>query len=413
MKLVNVMRCAMLAATVGLYAEECKFELVTWYPTNIPFAKMLKEIVEKEGCKWQHEQFPNFHKEVKGRIPKGPLMEMVRLDGGGEEYLLDQLIAEGKIEDLSEVAAGQDWENRFSPEQVRYCKKNGKWYCIPQGDYTTFKMYSKVIARELGLNTPMNYKQMVQDAPKIESAGYATISFDPNPYNVGAMLHDILDDVYGVDAIRAYMNKDMDFIKGKVMEEAINILIGMSQLKNAKAPMGMFSSYDDVKNSKAFFGKEFSGLYVFRANELDNADFAANVDCHLGHMQPSKRTMYDGGDVFAFPKSTPNSLARKAQLAVVKHLTQPEWTAKATSTLATMPPIAGVDPKHVHQCLKSAVITMNEYRGNYVKGAWHSWGPELEEKVGKVVSDAWAKKGVGVTAKQVHSDLVKIFEESK
>lgn len=90
---------------------------------------------------------------------------------------ITQYVDTGNTLDITEyLNADEEWKNSFNPVMLEASNKNGSYWCIPW-DYSSKEMvYNKTIFKEVGVDIPTSYAELLEICQKIKDAGYTPIA---------------------------------------------------------------------------------------------------------------------------------------------------------------------------------------------------------------------------------------------
>ena len=169
---------AVLAATVALpsVGMATDLEVTHWWTSGGEAAAVAEfaKAFDATGNKWVDGAIAGSGDVARpiiiSRILGGNPMGATQLNPGKDA---DDLIAAGLMQDLTELAAAEDWANILRPaSQLASCTVDGKVYCVPVNLHSAQWMWTnRKVFTDLGMEPPKNIDELIALAPKLVEAG--------------------------------------------------------------------------------------------------------------------------------------------------------------------------------------------------------------------------------------------------
>jgi len=158
---------AVLAATVALptVGMATDLEVTHWWTSGGEAAAVAEfaKAFDATGNKWVDGAIAGSGDVARpiiiSRIMGGNPMGATQLNPGKDA---DDLIAAGLMQDLTELAAAEDWANILRPaSQLASCTVDGKVYCVPVNLHSAQWMWTnRKVFTDLGMEPPKNIDEL-------------------------------------------------------------------------------------------------------------------------------------------------------------------------------------------------------------------------------------------------------------
>jgi raffinose/stachyose/melibiose transport system substrate-binding protein len=84
----------------------------------------------------------------------------------------------GLAADLTQaIAPGTDWGNTFGESSLKAFERDGKYFAVPLYNNGKFMGYNEKVFKELGLNPPSTFEELISSCSTLKGAGYEAIAF--------------------------------------------------------------------------------------------------------------------------------------------------------------------------------------------------------------------------------------------
>jgi glucose/mannose transport system substrate-binding protein len=264
---------------------------------------------------------------------------------------VDDLIAAGLMQDLTELATKEHWADIVRPKsQLEGCTKDGKVYCVPVNLHSAQWMWTnRHVYEDAGLTPPKNWDEMVADAPKLKAKGVLPLSVAQG-WPIQMLLdQNLLPGIGGIDLFyKIYRDKDPAAATGPEMKKVFE---AMDQARKIVDPQTIVPQWNDAV-SLVITGKAGANVMGdWAQGEFQVAKMVAgkDYDCLPGlGVHPTLNT---GGDWFLFPKSKDPAVTA-AQMKMASMMISKPVQVAFNLKKGSLPIRGDVDLKDANDCMK-------------------------------------------------------------
>ena len=349
---------AVLAATVALpsVGMATDLEVTHWWTSGGEAAAVAEfaKAFDATGNKWVDGAIAGSGDVARpiiiSRILGGNPMGATQLNPGKDA---DDLIAAGLMQDLTELAAAEDWANILRPaSQLESCTVDGKVYCVPVNLHSAQWMWTnRKVFTDLGMEPPKNIDELIAAAPKLVEAGIQPLSMAQG-WPVGLMVNDVLVAQAGVENfVKVYKDRDLAIAGGPEFGKIFETLANIRQYTPADKMVPQWNEAVGLviqgKAAANIMGDWAGGEFAV-ANMVAGTDY----DCLPGlGVTPVLNT---GGDVFYFPKSADPAVT-EAQLKMASTLVTKEVQVAFNLKKGSLPVRGDVDLSTANDCMQKGL----------------------------------------------------------
>ncbi len=354
---------ALLAPTVASAAD---IEVIHWWTSKgeaaavAEFAKALDN--NGEGDKWVDSAIAlgeTARATVMQRVLGGDPPEAAQFNPG-RQY--EELIANGQLLDLTEVATEGKWEEVIRPKQINSaCLIDGKWWCVPVNIHSNYwAWYSKDAYEQAGVPEPRTFAEFIETAPKLRDAGIIpfAIGGDGNGWQIQLLFQDMITEALGVENRNKMLEeKDAGLAGGP---EMVQVFKDLRALKTLTDDGYANRNWNDTTNL-VITGK--AGLQVM--GDWARGEFAAagmtgveDFGCMIG-LNEDKPLVSTDGDIFVFFKQDDPEV-EAAQKRLAQLIISPEVQVAFNNAKGSMPVRADVDMSTADPCMQKALQAVED-----------------------------------------------------
>jgi glucose/mannose transport system substrate-binding protein len=318
----------------------------------------------------------------------------------------DDLIAAGLMQDLTELATTEAWNDIVRPKsQIEGCTKDGKVYCVPVNLHSAQWMWTnRKVYEDAGLTPPKNWNEVVAAAPKLREKGIIPLSMAQG-WPVPLLLTDnIIPGIGGFDLWKAlYAEKDPAKIGSPEFKKVIE---AMDQARQLVDPAEIVPQWNDavslVITGKA--GANVMGDWAQGEFQVANMVAGKDYDCLPGlGVTPMLNT---GGDVFFFPKNSDPAVTA-AQMKMASMMISPPVQVSFNLKKGSLPIRADVDLAAANDCMKVG-LKLLEDEANLLPSQAQVADRDYINQVRDLLNEFFTNKDM--TVDEVQASLVEIAE---
>jgi glucose/mannose transport system substrate-binding protein len=361
MKVMKLAALLCATAAMPMTAFSTELEVTHWWTSGGEAAAVAEfaKAFDATGNKWVDGAIAGSGDVARpiiiSRILGGNPMGATQLNPGKDA---DDLIAAGLMQDLTDLAAAEDWANILRPKsQLESCTKDGKVYCVPVNLHSGQWMWTnRKVYEDLGIAPPQNWAEMVAAAPKLKEAGILPMSLAEG-WPVGLLTENLIIAYAGVDNyVAVYQDRNLEMARGPEFAAVFKAIDEARQIADPKATVPQWNdAVALVIQGKA--GANVMGDWAGGEFAVAGLVAGKDFDCLPGMgVEPVLGT---GGDVFYFPKSEDPEVT-KAQLAMASMMVTKEVQVAFNLKKGSLPMRADVDLSAANDCMKKGLEILDK-----------------------------------------------------
>ena len=270
----------------------------------------------------------------------------------------DDLVAAGLMQDLTDLAAKENWKSFVYPaSQLEGCTYGGKVYCVPVNLHSAqWAWTNRHVYEDAGIAPPKNFEEIAAAAEKLKAKGIEPLSLAQD-WPVGLLADDIMVGIGGLDFYtKIYKDKDVAEASGPV---AAKIFTALDQARKMVDTQAIVPQWNDAV-SLVITGKAAANVMGdWAQGEFQVANMVAgkDYDClpGLGYF-PMLNT---GGDVFYFPKSKDPAVT-KAQLEMASMMISKPVQVAFNLKKGSLPIRGDIDLAAANDCMKKGLEILKD-----------------------------------------------------
>jgi glucose/mannose transport system substrate-binding protein len=403
---------ALLAPTVASAAD---IEVIHWWTSKgeaaavAEFAKALDN--DGQGDKWVDSAIAlgeTARATVMQRVLGGDPPEAAQFNPG-RQY--EELIANGQLLDLTDIATEGKWEEIIRPKQINAaCLIDGKWWCVPVNIHSNYwAWYSKDAYEQAGVPEPRTFAEFIETAPKLRDAGIIpfAIGGDGNGWQIQLLFQDMLTEALGVENRNKMLEeKDAGLAGGPEMVQVFKDLRALKELTDDGYAN---RNWNDTTNL-VITGK--AGLQVM--GDWARGEFAAagmkgveDFGCMIG-LNEDKPLVSTDGDIFVFFKQDDPEV-EAAQKRLAQLIISPEVQVAFNNAKGSMPVRADVDMSTADPCMQKALQAVED-PAKIVPGTNRFITENTNQQINELISNYFADDSV--TPEDAAAQFAEIIELS-
>ena len=289
------------------------------------------------------------------RILGGNPMGATQLNPGKDA---DDLIAAGLMQDLTELAAAEDWANILRPKsQLDSCTVDGKVYCVPVNLHSGQWMWTnRKVYEDAGIAPPTNWAEMVAAAPALKEKGIIPLSLAEG-WPIGLLTEDLIVAIAGVDNyVAVYQDRNLELARGA---EFAAVFKAIDEARQIIDPKTVVPQWNDAV-ALVIQGKAAANVMGdWAGGEFAVAGMVAGTDYDCLPGLGVEPVLGTGGDVFYFPKSEDPEVT-KAQMAMASSMVTKETQVAFNLKKGSLPMRADVDLSAANDCMKKGLEILDK-----------------------------------------------------
>jgi len=339
------------------------------------------------------------------RILGGEPMGATQLNHGRQA---EELVAEGLMLDLTELAEQEGWKDLVRPSSLlESCTLDGKIYCVPVNIHSWQWMWTSLDAyRAAGIDAPTDWDSFVASAPKLVEAGIIPLAIGNQAWQIKGMYDVLQVGLTGVDEWRKVMiDRDSEALRGKSMA-AVWEAFGAARLlqETNNAVQNWNDATNQVITGKA--GAQIMGDWA--QGEFSVAGYTAGeqYDCLPGLGNAS--VLDTAGDAFYFPK-VDDAEKTAAQLRLASIMMSKQVQVDFNLAKGSLPVRADVDLEAANACMKKGLAILDN-PANILPSGDQTFSPDTTGQIEDLVTEFWSDTSMSAT--DAHAAWADIIEDA-
>ena len=361
---------AAFAASISLSfigaAAAADLEVIHWWTSKgesaavSEFAKALDN--DGQGDKWVDSAIAlgeTARSTVMQRVLGGDPPEAAQFNPG-RQY--EELIAGGKLLDLTDVATEGKWEEIIRPKAIgSACLVDGHWWCVPVNIHSNYwAWYSKPAFEKAGVPEPKSMADFVAAAPKLKESGVIpfAIGGDGNGWQIQLLFQDMVTAALGVaKRDEMYTKKSAEIAGGPEMNGVFTQLRALKQFTDEGYAN---RNWNDTTNLVITNKAALQVMGDWARGEFAAAGMTGVKDfgCMIGLNEDSPVVSTDGDIILFFKQDDPEVEAAQKRLAAL--LISPEVQVAFNNAKGSMPVRADVDMSTADPCMQKALKAVDD-----------------------------------------------------
>ncbi len=353
LKVVTHMLAAVLLASSALPAMAAeKADVIHWWTSGGEAAavKVFADAFNAAGGEWIDDAIAggggnNARSAGINRIIGGDPPAAMQFNYGKQ---LDEIIANGYVRDISELAAAGNWKKVIPALIWDSISRDGKVYGVPVDIHgQTWSWWSIPALEKAGTEVPKSWDDFFPTLDKLKAAGIIPVAVSRDAWTIDSMWRFLVASKGGSDLFRkVYMDHDVDAVNSPAFRDVVETFF---KLRNYSDPGAPARNWNDstalVINNAA--GVQFMGDWA--KGEFTNAGKKAMVDyACTPTIGPNQGYVY-GGDLFIM-SATKDPEMLKAQDLLVNTMMDPKVQVAFNLVKGGIPVRSDVDTSKVDPC---------------------------------------------------------------
>lgn len=375
MKIQKSLLALATSAVMATSAQATELEVTHWWTSGGEAAAVaeLAKAFNATGNKWVDGAIAGSGGTARpiiiSRIIGGDPMGATQLNHGQQAA---ELIEEGLLLDLTDVAEANDWENKIFPKSLLdSCTVDGRVYCAPLNIHSWQWLWlSHQAFNDAGVAVPTNWDEFVAAAPALEKAGKVPLAMGQQSWQSSGAFNVIMTAIAGPDTLEAvYEDKNADVARGAEMAKVFaaadnarkmaansnvqdwNLATNMVITGKAGAQIMGDWAQGEFQVAKQVAGKDYTCLPGLGVNDL--------IDT--------------GGDAFYFPVLD-DAAKTKAQKELAAMLVSPSVQVAFNLKKGSLPVRGDIDMSTANDCMQKGLKILAD--GKILRGTAQQLDPD-------------------------------------
>jgi glucose/mannose transport system substrate-binding protein len=379
---------ALLAVTATPAAAQ-RAEVIHWWTSGGESAaiQVFANMYEEQGGEWVDTAIAggeNARAAGTNRIVGGDPPTAMQFNTGKQ---LDDLVTQGLLYDLEEVAGPGKWRDFLPKTLVDATNRDGKFYAVPVNVHgENWLFYNKPLFAEVGAPAPDTWEHFFEAADKLKAAGKVPLALGGQPWQERLMFNNVLTSIGGSDLmIKAYGEQDLDAIRSDEFRKVADTFAKLRDYVDQGSPGRNWNDATAmVMTGQA--GMQFMGDWA--KGEFTQAAKVADTDYGCIPGGPGKAYFQIGGDVFVFPKQPNSDTLIEAQKKIAEMMISPEGQVGFNNKKGSVPVRADVDTSKMDACAQKGLEVLKD-EARQMPGWNFLMHPDLAGALQDTISEFW------------------------
>ena len=333
------------------------------------------------------------------RIIGGDPMGATQLNHGRQA---EELIAEGLLTDLTEVAEANNWREIINPASLLdACTVDGRVYCAPVNIHSFQWMWlSHDAYAAAGVDVPTNWDEYVASAPALEAAGILPLAMGQQAWQQNGAFGVIQIAIAGIDAwTEVNVNKNADVARGPEYLAAFEAAAAARDLSRESTVQDWNAATNLVITGQA--GAQIMGDWA--QGEFQVAEQVAGTDYTCLPGLGVNQVLDTGGDAFYFPL-VDDAETKAAQLELAALLVSPEVQVDFNLKKGSLPVRGDIDLSAANACMQQGLEILAS--GNILPSGDIALSPDTLGQIENVLTQFWATDMSAADAQAQFADII-------
>ncbi|MBX2878561.1 MAG: ABC transporter substrate-binding protein [Granulosicoccus sp.] len=397
------------ASATPVLSEE--LEVTHWWTSGgeVEAVKVLAEAFNRGGDTWVDSALAGSDGTARSviisRILGGDPMGATQLNHGRQA---EELIAEGLMLDLTELAEKERWRDFIRPVKLLdSCTYDGRVYCVPINIHSFQWMWVSLDAyRNAGMDAPEDWYEFVASAPRLRSVGIAPLAIGGQSWQVSGLFGALKASLGGAQLWHeVIVERDSNALRGQRMAE---IWRAFGDARSLQKENNTIQNWNDATNQLILGQSAVQVMGDWAQSEFSLARLTAgqHYDCLPGlGVAPVLDT---GGDSIYFPKMEDASKTQ-AQYRLASTLLSKDVQLAFNLAKGSLPVRSDIDLTAANECMKKGFKVLENPR-NILPSVNQYFDPDTLGQLEDLIIEFWADPESAPEA--IHDKWASIIEQS-
>jgi len=409
---VTALASALSLMTIGAtHTHATDLEVTHWWTSGGEAAavKVFADAFNAGGDNWVDSAIAGSGSVARpiivSRILGGEPMGATQLNHGRQA---EELVAEGLMLDLTELAEKEGWQDLVRPAKLlESCTLDGKIYCVPVNIHSFQWMWTSLEAYEkAGVEAPTDWNSFVASAPELREAGITPLAVGNQAWQVNGMFGVLQVGLGGIELWRkTIVDRDSDALRS---QEMADIWSAFGDARSLQADNNTLQNWNDATN-EVITGKAGAQIMGdWAQGEFSVAGYTAGkeYDCLPGlGIAPVLDT---GGDAFYFPKVDDAEITA-AQLRMASMMISKAVQVDFNLAKGSLPVRGDVDLDTANACMQKGLAIL-ENPDNIMPSGDQTFSPDTTGQLEDLLTEFW--NSPEMAAADAHDTWATIIEEA-
>jgi glucose/mannose transport system substrate-binding protein len=349
----------MMATAGAVAAQDMKAEVLHWWTSGGESAavKVFADAFAEVGGEWIDTAIAGGEQARAAginRIVGGEPPTMMQFNTGQQ---FDELVAEGLLRDLEDIASEGSWRDNLPPVVVDATVRDGKFYAAPVNIHgQNWLWYNAQVLADAGVEPPSSFEEIIAAGPALKEAGVVPLALGGQSWQEALTFNAVL---LGVGGPELYLNvvggNDVDGVRSEGFKTAAETFAALRELVDEGSPGRNWNDATSMvitgKAAMQIMGDWAKGEFI-AAGMTPGEEYGCVV--------PNAENGYVlGGDVFVFPL-VEDPVHQAGQEALAGLMMSPEVQVAFNEKKGSVPVLLNVDVSGMDACAQDGMALMQD-----------------------------------------------------
>jgi glucose/mannose transport system substrate-binding protein len=313
----------------------------------------------------------------------------------------EDLVAQGLLGNLDEVAKADGWDKFLSPVLVKAVTRDGHYFAVPVNIHSNnWLWYNTALLEANKIEPPKTWDELFAAMDKLKAAGVIPMAQSGDAWTQLLLFNDVLLGVGGRDLyLKVYSDNNVEAVKSPEFAKVVETFGKLREYGDAGQQGRQWNQATGlVVSGKAGFN--FMGDWAKGEVIAAGLTPGKEIGCVPGI---GNQVYWVGGDVFVFPK-TDDAAALKAQALLAHTMLTPETQVAFNAKKGSVPVRGDVDTSKLDACAQAGLKLLGTENAS-VPGFDFLQTPDAIGSIQDVIGQFWT------TPSQAPADLQAKFAE--
>ncbi len=396
-----------VCAAATLPSQAAELEVTHWWTSGGEAAavKVLADAFNAGGDTWVDSAIAggaNARPIIISRILGGEPMAATQFNHGRQA---EELVAEGLMLDLTELAEKEVWKELVRPAKlIDSCTLEGRIYCVPVNIHSFQWMWVSLEAyAKAGVAPPADWNEFVATAPALRAAGIIPLAMGNESWQLNGAFGSMLLALSGIDIWRkAFVEHDEDVLRGETTAAVWDAFGAARELQQENNTV---QSWNDatyqIINAQA--GAHIMGDWAQGEFAAAGLTAGEQYDCLPGlGIAPVLDT---GGDAFYFPKID-DAETMAAQLRMASMMMSKSVQVSFNLAKGSLPVRGDVNLDDANECMKKGLAALSN-PDNILPSGDQTFTPDTQGQLEDLITEFWSDPDMSAAdAHMIWADII-------
>ena len=348
-----------MAVSGAAQAQDMKAEVLHWWTSGGESAavKVFADAFTEAGGEWIDTAIAggeNARAAGINRIVGGEPPTMMQFNTGQQ---FDELVAEGLLRDLEDIATEGSWRDNLPPVVVDATVRDDKFFAVPVNIHgQNWLWYNTAVLADAGIEPPTSYDDIIAAGPALREAGVIPLALGGQSWQEALTFNAVLLAAAGSEVyVNVIGENDLDAIQSEDFRTAAENFAALRDLVDEGSPG---RNWNDATSMVITGQAAMQIMGDWAKGEFIAAGLTPGEE--YGCVVPNADNGYVlGGDVFVFPL-VDDEAHQAGQEALAGLMMSPEVQVAFNEKKGSVPVLLNVDVSTMDACAQDGMALMQD-----------------------------------------------------